>query len=234
MLTTEFWKNYFTAYDVLNIVIPYQELLGELTRALEVKEGDFILDAGSGTGNLAIKLKKRGARVIALDSSPEGLARHKEKDQSAETVLHDLTKPLPFQNEYFDKIVSNNTIYTIAKELRPAIFKEFYRVLKPRGKIVIANVHTGFKPFEIYKEHIAKEKELIGTLHTMVKVIRMLPPTIKMFYYNAKIKKEHREGDYGFMNEYDQENLLSDAGFKNISKYKLVYARQGILNTGEK
>jgi ubiquinone/menaquinone biosynthesis C-methylase UbiE len=58
MLTHTFWNRYFKVYDVLNYVIPYQELLKEIVKEVEVKEGDLILDAGVGTGNLALVLNK--------------------------------------------------------------------------------------------------------------------------------------------------------------------------------
>ena len=234
MFDTKFWKKYFTTYDVLNLVIPYQELLDELIKNLDVKSDELILDAGSGTGNLTIKLERIEAKVIALDYSKEGLESHKAKDENANTIQHDLSRPLPFTDSYFDKIVSNNTIYTISPEKRPAIFKEFYRVLKPGGKIVIANVHTGFKPFEIYKEGIKKMIHKQGVLYTIFTVLKMIVPTIKIFYFNSKIKKEHKVGDYHFMKENEQQDLLRQAGFKNISENKLVYANQGILNSAEK
>lgn len=234
MLDTTFWKKYFTAYDVLNLVIPYQELLESIISTANIKQNDLVLDVGSGTGNLAIKLKKSGAHVTALDSSKEGLERHKQKDEKAKTMLHDAVKPLPFSDNHFDKIVSNNTIYTLEPSKRDNIFKEFYRVLKPGGRIVIANVHTGFKPIEIYKEHIRKQIKKRGFLYTLWQIVSMVIPTVKIFYYNAKIKKEHREGDYGFMKENEQRELLFQAGFKNISENKSVYANQGILNSAEK
>ena len=73
MLDSNFWRKYFETYDVLNIVIPYQELMKEVRQELEVEPGDLILDAGAGTGNLSVRLKEAGAKVVALDNIQEGL-----------------------------------------------------------------------------------------------------------------------------------------------------------------
>jgi len=61
MLDTKFWRKYFKSYDILNKAIPYQELLRDIVEAVSVKNGDRIFDAGSGTGNLSILLKAKGA-----------------------------------------------------------------------------------------------------------------------------------------------------------------------------
>ena len=40
MLDQKFWAKYFKVYDILNIVIPYQELLSELERELDLNNDD--------------------------------------------------------------------------------------------------------------------------------------------------------------------------------------------------
>src|SRR3990167_9071929 len=110
MLDTKFWKKYFEVYDFLNVLEPYQKLLGAFTDELGDIHGKKILDAGTGTGNLALLLEKRGAKVVGLDFSKEGLEIFKKKLPNNKVVFHDLTKPLPFPNESFDAVVSNNTI----------------------------------------------------------------------------------------------------------------------------
>ena len=232
MLDSKFWQKYFKTYDVLNIVIPYQRLLEELCQTLEIKEGDLILDAGAGTGNLTVKLKKLGVEVIALDDNQEGLERLKLKDKDIKIVSHDLTKYLPFPDNYFNKIVSNNTVYIIAPEKRGEIFREFYRVLKPGGKIVISNVRKGWRPVEIYTDHIKEDLEKIGLFKLSIKALKMIIPTIKIFYYNFKIKKE--EGKGNLMEKDEQKELLIHGGFVSISENKLVYAKQAILNSAIK
>lgn len=52
MFDSTFWKQYFTVYDALNLAAPYQELMAELEKELELKPDDIVLDVGSGTGNL--------------------------------------------------------------------------------------------------------------------------------------------------------------------------------------
>ncbi len=228
MLDKKFWKKYFEVYDVLNMVIPYQELLDTVVKELEVNKGDKVLEAGCGTGNLCIKLKEAGADVIGLDNVKEALDIYKKKDPKAKTVLHDLTKPLPFPNNYFDKIACNNTLYAIPVEKRAKVVKEFYRILKPKGRMVIVNPLPGNKPILIYKEHLNKDIKNSSFGKVFVKIIGFMISTIRMFIYNRKII-----GNTIFSSLSDQKKLLAEVRFKNISTKK-VYAKQAIAIIGEK
>lgn len=230
MLDTIFWRKYFKTYDVLNVVIPYVTLLEELIYSLNLKESDVILDAGSGTGNLSARLIDEVSRVVALDSSIEGLEITKNKNDKIDIIVHDLSVPLPFEDEYFTKIVSNNVIYTLPPEKRVNVFREFYRILKPGGIIVVSNIRKGWKPINIYKSHIREDLKKIGMAKLVVKIFKMILPTLKMFYYNSKIKKEAKGGIYSFLDPGEQRKNLEEAGFVNISEDKTVYANQAILN----
>lgn len=233
-LDTKFWDKYFKTYDVLNYLIPYKRLLQELLEELNPQPNELILDAGVGTGNLAILIKEKGSKVVGLDFSQEALNIYKQKDPDAETVLHDLEKPLPFPNDYFDKIVTSNTLYNIPREKRLDVFKEFYRVLKPGGLLVVSNIHKNFKPIKIYLDGIKETYMQNGFLKSLYFIIKLIIPTIKMFYYNRIIQKVHKFEKQNLFEYDEQKDLLEKAGFTNISETKFVYSGQGILNKGYK
>ena len=231
MLCQDFWNKYFKVYDVLNLVIPYQDLLKEIVREADIKKGDLVLDAGIGTGNLVPLLEKQGVRIIGLDFSQEALNICKKKNPNIQVILHDLTQKLPFSDNYFDKIISNNAVYNIPRKKRLETIIELKRVLRPGGKIVLSNLHREFKPIKIYLATIKENLKRFGFLKTLKLVIKMAMPTIKMFYYNFFIQKEYKFSKQNLFNINEQKELFKQAGFNNISETKLVYANQGILNS---
>ncbi len=234
MKDDRFWENYFLTYDLLSEALPYQRLLDDLIRVLEVKKGDLILDAGSGTGNLSILLKEYGAKPTGYDFSVKALEIHLKKDNNADVYLGDLRSKLPFPDNYFDKIVSNNVIYTISKHDRLAILKEFYRILKSNGKFVLANVHTGFNPLIIFKAHLNENIKLNGASKTLGDLIAKSYGVAKLFYYSILLIRQHKNGKYAFLGKDEQKNLLIQAGFKIINGTINSYANQSYIDIGLK
>jgi len=230
MLSQKFWEKYFKVYDVLNIVIPYQELISELEKDLDLNQGDIVLDVGSGTGNLMMRLKDKCKKIIGLDFSETGIKIHKAKDSLAEVICCDITKKLPFPDEYFSKVVSNNVIYTLNKEDQKKVVSEIYRVLKPEGKFVISNVRKDFSPVKIYLDHISKSIRNIGVTKTIVMFFSLVMPTAKMFYYNIKIKNSGATKQYNFFVPGEQKIFLEKNGFGKVSEEKFIYSNQAIMN----
>jgi ubiquinone/menaquinone biosynthesis C-methylase UbiE len=234
MLDNRFWKKYFKTYDLLNKAIPYQEVLGDIYKSAKTQKGQKVFDAGSGTGNLSLIMKKSGARVISLDFSEEGIKLHKKKDPSAEIICGDLTKKLPFEDKNFDCIVSNNVIYTLDKKLRKKVFLELYRILKKGGIIVISNINREFSPTVIFKNHLKESLKKYGIIRTLMDLLILGVSVIKMFYYNYLIKKENNQGSFDFMNDGEQRKLLLESGFRLRGNTKITYAGQAYLDVGVK
>lgn len=234
MLDTNFWKKYFAEYDILNEFHPYQELLDTFVDVLDLSEGERVLDAGTGTGNLAYRLKRSGVVITGIDFSSEGLLRFKEKLPGHEALLHDLTKPLPLPDESFDVVVSNNVLYTLPPEGRLSVLKEFHRVLKPGGRVAIANIREKFSPMAIYLAHIRTAIKRQGILRACKDIIRSALSVMKIGYYNLHIKKEHAFGEYAFFKQGEQEELLRLSGFHDISDTLQVYANQGVFTSAKK
>jgi len=234
MLNTDFWKRYFKEYDVLNNLIPYKDLLNDIVKNLNPQSGDLVLDAGSGTGNLSSILVARGASVTGIDYSAEGIKIHKNKYSNAKVIQHDITTTLPFPDNHFDSLVSNNVLYTIPRAKRDFIFNEFYRVLKPGGTIVLSNIRVGFSPFEIYVRHITQYLKKERVLKTLIHLVSLLSPTLKILYYNYKINKAHSTGSYDFFETDEQKAALIKVSFVNVSDTQITYAGQAVLNTANK
>jgi demethylmenaquinone methyltransferase/2-methoxy-6-polyprenyl-1,4-benzoquinol methylase len=125
--------------------------LGRLDRikdliAATVKPGEAILDLGCGTGTLALRCLKRGAAVTGLDSSAfmldearrraaaEGLggALTLIKDSVTQTRKH-------FPDASFDTIMATAALGEFAPSYLAYIFKECRRLLRPGGRLVIAD-----------------------------------------------------------------------------------------------
>jgi ubiquinone/menaquinone biosynthesis C-methylase UbiE len=101
-----------------------------------VRRKHRVLDAGCGTGVVAITARRAGAVVTGLDLTPELLAIAKENAAIAE--LNDITEgndaeDLRFRDCEFDLVLSQ---FAHISALRPEVaVKEMLRVLKAGGRI---------------------------------------------------------------------------------------------------
>lgn len=120
---------------------------GQLRRtaveALRLRPGGSAIDIGSGTGltlpHLAAAVGPRG-RVVGLDRSPAMLAgaRGRAPSPPVELVEADATG-IPFDDATFDAAISTYGLTAIT-DVDGAI-DEMIRVVRPGGRLVIADVH---------------------------------------------------------------------------------------------
>jgi demethylmenaquinone methyltransferase / 2-methoxy-6-polyprenyl-1,4-benzoquinol methylase len=107
------------------------------TRAVAPRAGERILDVAAGTGTSSAALCTSGASVVAADFSPGmidvGRARH-ATNPLIEFVQADATR-LPFDAAAFDAVTISFGLRNIENPKRA--LAEFFRVLKPGGRLVI-------------------------------------------------------------------------------------------------
>ncbi|WP_263833171.1 methyltransferase domain-containing protein [Sulfurospirillum oryzae] len=131
--------NYFAhSQSVSSNVILQDTEFGLLLPTLKDKK---ILDAGCGIGTYAKYFVENGATVIGIDASQVAIDKAKQMSlEQATFMVGDLEKPLDsFDNESFDFIFSYLVIHYIEDWDR--LFKDFFRMLKVGGSILIAVSH---------------------------------------------------------------------------------------------
>jgi len=110
-----------------------------------IKEGDIVLDLGSGAGFdcfLASRRVGKSGKVIGIDMTEEMVekARAIAKKRGYENVEFKLgeIENLPIENNSIDIIISNCVINLSPDKSQ--VFKESYRVLKEGGKMYVSDI----------------------------------------------------------------------------------------------
>ncbi|WP_063299378.1 methyltransferase domain-containing protein [Pseudovibrio sp. WM33] len=110
-----------------------------------IKEGETVLDLGSGAGlDLILTAEKTGpsGKVIGIDVSEDmiTLAKRNCVQHGLQNIeLHQgVIEHLPFPDQSMDWVISNCVINLSAD--KAAVFSEINRVLKPGGKLVISDM----------------------------------------------------------------------------------------------
>ena len=170
-------------YDVMNSVMTagmHHRWRSRAADLAQVGPGDEALDVATGTGDLAVELASRGARVVAGDFSEEMLARARAK-QPAITWEWANAQDLPYEADRF----AAATVGFGARNFSdlPLGLSEMTRVVRPAGKVVVLEITTPQKPplstfFKVWFDHVVPG---LGRLAGDSDAYTYLPNSVKRF-----------------------------------------------------
>ncbi|MDD3497966.1 MAG: arsenite methyltransferase [Candidatus Moranbacteria bacterium] len=129
----------------------------------EIREGDTVLDLGSGAGFdcfLASKKVGETGKVIGVDMTQEMIDKarsiaEKNNYSNVEFKLGEI-ESLPIEDNSIDVAISNCVINLVPDKEK--VFKEVYRVLKKGGKIYLSDIVL----LEDISENIKNDEELLA------------------------------------------------------------------------
>jgi arsenite methyltransferase len=110
-----------------------------------LQPGEDVLDVGSGAGMdtlVAAQMVGPTGSVTGIDMTPEMVVKARgsiaEMGLDNATIIEGSAEHLPFDDATFDVVISNGVIDLIPD--KDAVFSEITRVLRPGGRIQLADV----------------------------------------------------------------------------------------------
>jgi ubiquinone/menaquinone biosynthesis C-methylase UbiE len=109
-----------------------------------IKPGDSVLDVGCGTGEVTLlaKTRAKNGEVYGIDPSPEMIAMARKKAWGKRLDIDfrvGVIESLPFPDVSIDVVTSSLMMHHLPEHLKARGLAEIYRVLKPGGRLLIAD-----------------------------------------------------------------------------------------------
>jgi len=206
-------------YDLLNHILSgytdvrWRNRVVRLSLTPQVKT---ILDVSTGTGDMAIAYRnaRKSIPVYGVDISMEMLKRARRKDPGLR-LINGSGLSLPFRDNTFDLVSCAFGIRNIYP--REAGIKEFYRVLKPNGTVMILEFSMPAGIFgKAYRFYFDRILPRLGNLISGTRAYTYLTTSVETF------------PEVGHFIQ-----MLSSAGFKEVKTTRLTHGI-AIIYTGKK
>jgi ubiquinone/menaquinone biosynthesis C-methylase UbiE len=217
----------------------YLESIQRTADSIKVEEGEWILDAGCGSGLLLSFLPdelKRTGRYLGMDILPAGLDSLKSRANRSNLVgfvsgvQADLSRGLPLGDASISCVAAHFSVYTLpeGKDRRQA-YQELWRVLKPGGLLVTTNPTHSYDAKQIIDASLESLKQ--QGRPRWIKKFLLYPLALHL-----GLKHIERQLKSGQWHGYQPEELLEEvaqAGF-SIEYSETVYGGSGFLVIGRK
>ena len=173
-------------YDVVNTLLSLgldRHWRGAVVRAVAAGPGDLVLDLGSGTGDLTAALAKRGPRVAGVDASRGMMAAARARHSGLNELILGSAFRLPFRDACFDAAASAFVLRNL--DDLPAAFAELARVLRPGGRLAMADITEPASPLirRMFDAYFGVAAPALGSLagrgddyRYLVRSVAHLPP----------------------------------------------------------
>ena len=132
-------------HDTFSYHGTFRKLRQRTINLARIQPGEQVLDVGCGTGTLAIEVQSRvgrAGRVAGVDPGAQQIARARAKAARRNIPVEfqvGVIEQLPFPNQMFDVVFSTLMMHHLPKSLKRQGLAEIARVLKPGGRLIIAD-----------------------------------------------------------------------------------------------
>ena len=131
-------------HDTFSFGGTYRELRQRVVSLAHVQPGEQVLDVGCGTGTLALEVARHvgtAGRVAGIDPSPQQISRARAKAARRLPTEFQIgvIEQLPFPDQTFDVVLSTIMMHHLPAPLKRQGLAEIARVLKPGGRMIIAD-----------------------------------------------------------------------------------------------
>ena len=223
----KYYSAIYKNYDLVNRIFTFR--MDEAWRNKVVKEclknnpGE-ILDLCSGTGDLAIKIHRNSkfpVNITAYDFSEPmmEMARKKCRKKGINSIkfIQGEVAEMPFQNEQFDAvgITFGFRNLTYENNLKDRHLKEIFRVLKPNGRLVIAesNVPRNIMVRKLYNLYLNLVVKPVGGL---------ISGDLEAYKYLTRSSNN-------FFNPEEIVQMLKETGFKKTDYKSLFFGAAALF-----